>query len=69
MIFTLIKFVQTARLAGWLPTSRSEYPKTSHVRFNPVTCESGMRMVKLADLLDKAEIQCKAAHKKRDTVT
>ncbi|GJX26426.1 arginine--tRNA ligase, chloroplastic/mitochondrial isoform X2 [Tanacetum coccineum] len=28
-----------------------EYPKTSHVGFNSVTCEVGMRMVKLVDLL------------------
>lgn len=61
-------FFQAAKLAGWLPTDESKYPKTSHVKFGLVNNESGKRfrsrdteVIKLADLLHDAKTHCKSA--------
>ncbi|KAM0029517.1 putative arginine--tRNA ligase [Helianthus debilis subsp. tardiflorus] len=61
-------FFAAAKLAGWLPTDKNKYPKTSHVGFGLVLGDDGKRfrtrsteVVKLVDLLDEAKTRCKAA--------
>ncbi|CAM8880843.1 unnamed protein product [Rhodiola kirilowii] len=61
-------FFSAARLAGWLPTDSSLYPKVNHVGFGLVLGEDGKRfrtrsseVVRLVDLLDEAKTRSKAA--------
>ncbi|KAF5815520.1 putative arginine--tRNA ligase [Helianthus annuus] len=65
-------FFAAAKLAGWLPTDKNKYPKTSHVGFGLVLGDDKKRfrtrsteVVKLVDLLDEAKRRCKEALEER----